>query len=544
MMVDATDPMRKAGSAPLRGAWTLAAFLGLVAVYLITAPAHHSLSVDAYYYALMITRDPVTDVQNPRLFLWLVSMKALYQSADAIVPGIDVFRVIAWANAVIAAFAVVFFARLLERGFSLRPAGAWLTAALFASSYGFWRYATEIEVYASAVLICLLIAHATIALDRAESGRGGLRAIGLGILGGIGTLFYQPIGVLTVFAVPGFLLVRRRFLALALYGAVAGIITIGGFGLAHSLGTGAELPAAEFVFQTHHLVPSVPSLSDVAKMAFAIGHDLLSAQWMFAVEPLRERFRLAQGFFLHDEHRFAAQNAGLLIWAAVVTLPSAAILGLLGIATALKFPGRRFDAHEFIMVIWLLTHGAMMLILAPLGFEGWIPGLVPLFVLAALRLIGPCIVAGRMWIVLALVAVFVLHNGLAGIGVQMRGGGDYLGVRGKALIERSGPGDLIVLAAHQNLERYLRFSDAAPVVVIERDGSDAARDAIEETLAKGGHVLVLDDVDRPKRYLNARRWALVPGIEALVRDYLGPAQRFETGRAGFAYEILPQGATQ
>lgn len=538
-MMDASDPMNSnASRAGLGRGRAAAVFLGLVAIYVVTAPTNHSLSVDAYYYALMITRDPVTDVQNPRLFLWIAAMKGLYQAGAAIAPGIDVFRLVGLANAIQAALAVMLIGRLLARDFALDQRSAWLTAALLASSYGIWRYATEIEVYASAVLISLLLVHAAFSLERGTPVRPLWRVIGLGVLGGIGTLVYQPIGIVAAVVIPFWLLARRRIGHLALYGAVAGAIVAAGFGLAYLLGTGAQAPAAEFVLQTNHLVPAVPTAKSFVKAAYAIGHDLLSTNWMFAVEPIRERFRLVEGFFLHHEHMFAAENAGLLVWVALVTLPAAAALGLMALATAWRFPERRrFDAREAAMILWLVAHGAMMLTLAPLGFEGWIPGLVPLLILAGIRIVEPCIAAGRSAVLLALVVVFVAHNGLVGIGTQLRESGDYLRLRGTALIERSGPGDLIVLTAHWNLDRYLRFAGTARTVIIEKDGVAAVRQAIEETLGGGGRVFVLDDVDTPRRVLSSWNRGLIPDIAALADDYLAAAERFATGHAGWAYRI-------
>ncbi len=538
-MMDVTDPMnRNAARASLGRGKAAAVFLGLVAIYVVTAPANHSLSVDTYYYALTITRDPVTDVQSPRLFLWIAAMKGLYQAGAAIDPDIDVFRLVGLANAIQAALAVMLLARLLARDFALDQQSAWLTAALFASSYGIWRYATEIEVYASAVFVSLLLIHAAFSLERGAPVRPPWRVIGLGVLGGIGTLVYQPIGIVAAVVIPFWLLARGRIGHLVLYGAVAGGVVIAGFGLAYLLGTGAQGPAAEFVLQTNHLVPAAPTARSFVKAAYAIGHDLMSTNWMFTFEPIRERFRLVEGFFLHHEHMFVAENAGRLVWVALVTLPAAAALGLMALATTWRFPERRrIDAREAAMILWLVAHGAMMLILAPLGFEGWIPGLVPLLILAGIRIVAPCIAAGRTAVIVALVVVFVAHNGLVGIGTQMRGSGDYLRMRGTALIERSGPGDLIVLTAHWNLDRYLRFSGTARTIIIEKDGTAAVRQAIEETLGGGGRVLILDDIESPRRVLNSWNRALIPDIASLADDYLAAAERFATGHAGWAYRI-------
>ncbi|SPH16609.1 hypothetical protein DEA8626_00119 [Defluviimonas aquaemixtae] len=538
-MTDAADPMDEnaAGAALGRGKATIV-FLGIVLGYLLTAPTNHSLSVDTYYYALIITHDPIIDVENPRLFLWLAAMKGLYRLASAVLTDIDLFRLIGVVNAVLASLAVMLLARLLVRDFSLARRSAWLTAGLFASCYGFWRYATEIEVYASAVLLSLLLVHAAFRLVRNAPARSFGSVLGLAVLGGIGTLTYQPIGIVAGLVVPVFLLLSGRIRYLAQYSAIAGAMVIGGFGLAAHLGTEEEAAhAVSFVLQADHVAPKLPSPMSLAKMVYAVSHDLLSTNWMFAIESLRERFRLTEGFFLHQEHRFVAENAGPQVWVALATLPAAAVLGLVIIGTAWRTkPRQAIDAREAAVIVWLVAHGAMMLTLSPLGFEGWIPGLVPLAVLSGKRLIAPCVAADRSAVVAALLAVFIVHNGIVGIGTQMREAGDYLHTRGTALIERVRPGDLIVMAAHWNLERYLRFNNAPRAIIVEKEGVNAVRRAIEETLDRGGRVLILDDVAAPTRLSRGRR-VLVPDLVALTNDYLGNAERFATGQAGWAYEV-------
>ena len=70
---------------------SIVAFGGLLLLYLLTAPTNHALSVDAYWLAQIIAVEPITEVEQPRLFLWIAAMQALHAIAAAAVADPDPF---------------------------------------------------------------------------------------------------------------------------------------------------------------------------------------------------------------------------------------------------------------------------------------------------------------------------------------------------------------------------------------------------------------------------------------------------------------------
>ena len=109
------------------------------------------------------------------------------------------------------------FAQLLMRRLAVDPLSAWLSAGLLGSSYAIWRYATEVEVYATAALLSTALLHVAFALDEGTPRRLAGRVVAVACLGGLATLAYQSIGFLAGIAIPLFLLLRLGFRPAALY---------------------------------------------------------------------------------------------------------------------------------------------------------------------------------------------------------------------------------------------------------------------------------------------------------------------------------------
>ena len=543
-----TGPGPGARTGARADAWSdLWLFLAFAALYLATWPANHAISIDPYFYARMITTEPMSAVPHPRLMLWILAMQALYRGAAAVVPGVDPFTVIGAVNALVTALAVALMARVLRSGFALPPATARLGAVLFGLSYGVWRYATEIEVYAMAMCAALGLVHLALAHDRAAEGGGRAPILPLAVAGGLSGLFYQPLAILAMLAVPVLLLWRGRVRALAAYGAVAGLLLVGGFSLGAALGNQDRATAAvDFVLQTRELQPALPGLRTVLAALYGIGSDILSTNWMLAHDAWREAFaRLSPGELL-DEEIFAAERAGWLALVPALTLPAVAILlgGLaahaFGRAKVLPPTTRRGSgAREAMILAWFVAHAAMMSVLSPSGFEGWLLAVVPFCIIVARWLVAPALAGGGAVWGWGLAAVLVLHNGLAGVAIQHGVAGDYFRARTDAVLARTGPGDLIVIATNWNLHQYLRYRAGAETLRGDEAGAETIRAAIADALGRGARVVMLDDMQRPPAALRFEAPDTAAALAALAAEVLPRASRFATGDVGWAYELAP-----
>jgi hypothetical protein len=510
------------------------AFAGLTLFYLATAPQNHAISIDPYFYARMITTEGITSVPHPRLMLWIAAMQALWQGASLLVPNPDPFVLIGALNAGLTALATLLLRSLLQRTLNVPAKAAWATALLFALSYGIWRYATEIEVYAATAAISLALLHKTFANPpETLTSRDTLT---LAALGGLCALAYQPLGILPGAAIPLYLALAGHTRKLPAYFALSGTIVLAGFGLGAWLGDPANKAAVDFVLHTNELHPGVPGLKAAVGVAYGLGSDILSANWVFGVDRLAQAFRHASPDKVIDEEVYAALKAGWLIWVPVLTLPLIAATAL-----ALIRAGRarrpRPDARTATLATWFLLHAAMMTVLSPAGFEGWLLAVVPLSLLAGRVVIAPAIAGGASRWAAALVALFLVHNGAAGIAIQASPQGDYFRARGDEVIARAAKGDLIVMAGNWKLQRFLLYRTPANAIMASAIGVPATKDAIDRTLAAGGKVLILDDMVRPTEPVILRDPTLSTAIPAMTAPYLPRATRFATGDTGFAYEL-------
>jgi hypothetical protein len=470
-----------------------AIFLGLLAFYLLTAPWYHTTAVDSYDFAHLITEVGYLGAST-RLFLWQVSMHALYDIVSWVLPDPDPFVVVGVANAAATSAAVLLLQRLLRIHLGLSPEGSWLTAGLFALSYGTWRYATEFEVYAFAALYSLIVLHLAFRSDHVPPAGRTAAILVAAVFGTFATLSYQPLGIVAGFVVPTYLLlrlgVRSTALYLASYAALVGV----GMLVVRMLKSGSILSNADGLLDTDGKMPSLPGLSDLGLAWVAFAQNLLSVNWMFMFEPTRrvleERYR---DRFIQELVASDQTYAGDTLY--VLTLPVAAALVVLSLALVLRRTRQRpVSAAELCAYVWLGIHAAMSLSLHPAGFETWLPALVPALMILGVRVVDPLVLSGwRLLPALTLVTLAV-HNWFAGVGFFAMADRDYNVARGDPILAVAGAGDVMVVGRNWAFERYLNYQGEAKTYLISRQGREGLGELAVATLSGGGRVFLFDDV--------------------------------------------------
>ena len=510
-------------------------------------PVNHSLSRDAYMLGWIIRDGSVTVVEHPRLFLFIVAMQGYHAAVDLVAPGPDLFHLVAVANAAMAALAIVLFVRLQTVDLGISRLAAWLSAGMMAATYGFWRYSAEIEVYASSVLICVMLLSAAFALARATSERLPTFTLALAIAGGLGTLWYQPIGFLAGVAIPLFILIAMGLRMALIYGLISGAIVAGGMFLAARLAPeSSTYEGMAFVLDAKAVGIQVPDLLTPPKMLHGLGSMVLSTYWLLAFEPVQELFARIAPQRSYDIEIYAAERAGAIVYAAFATM--AVSLFLLARLVLLAFRERAqpgVSLREITVWVWLLAHMAMVAFLGPGVTEPWILAFPAIFAIAALRVIEPVVAGGRTWAVASVIVAFLVHNAVGGLGVQMRKDGDYLVMRGEDLLEQVQPGDLVVVASDWWFQDYLIYSGMRNTLEIRDTGNEVARAAVSDALASGGSVWFLDDVVDPPETLWLEDRSLAAEVASLADAYVTPATRqLPLAGGGWIYDIAPKVAKE
>jgi hypothetical protein len=502
-----------------------AIFLGLLAFYLLTAPWYHTTAIDSYDFAHLITERGYLGAST-RLFLWQVTMHALYDMVSWVVPDPDPFVVVGVANAAATSVAVLLFQRLLRIHLGLSPEGSWLTAGLFALSYGTWRYATELEVYAFAALYSLIILHLAFRTDHVSPAGRTTAILVAAVFGTFATMSYQPIGIVAGFVVPTYLLLRLGVRSSALYLASYAALVGAGMLLVRMLKSSSVLPEAEGLLDTDGKIPTLPGLTDLGHASIAFAQNLLSVNWMFMFEPTRrvleERYR---DRFIQELVASDQTYVGDMLY--VLTLPAAAVLVIVSLVLVMRRTRKRpVSAAELCAFVWLGIHAAMSLSLHPHGFETWLPALLPALMIIGVRVIDPLVVSGWRILPLLTLVTLAVHNWFAGVGFFALADKDYNVARGDPVLAVAGAGDVLVVGQNWAFERYLNYEGEAKTYLISRQGREGLDELAEATLSGGGRIFLFDDVF--VEFPDA-----VEGLRATV-DQTADDRRIDLGELGYA----------
>lgn len=530
-----TDRLRSAG---LRAA----VFAALVIFYLLTAPQNHSTALDSYGFAYWITEKPITAVPELRDFLWVASMQAVYAAASWVVPRPDPFVLIGALGAIETALAVILLQTLFVRRFRLSGAAAWTGALGYSVCYGVWRFAGEVELYAAAALISVSLVYAAFSLENRQKPPSTAWLASLAIGGGLATLCYQPLGIVAGLAIPSYLIARLGLARVILYYAVCGAVVLAGLLLANAIsGVDPGAMGVQSIFDTDGKPVVVPGATDLVRSLIALLHNLLSINWTFAFEPTRTIYETQAGGW-YAVHLYPAQFAPRSYLVFLFTIPAAGALTIAAFLLTRQFSRRRsLHAMEISVLVWLAGQAAIVLTIDPVGLEPWVPSLLPIFILVGTRLLQPLSESGHAPVGIALAAIFLVHNWFAGLAVQYPAQHNYRDVRAAPILPVIGASDLLVVGSDWSFKRYLDYRTDTPSIELRKVGGEAAGTLIKETLARGGKVILFDDVMVPPGDRADLNPAFAAGLDEIARTHLGNARRINLNDAGYAFEISPPG---
>ena len=522
---------RAGGNRAARLALAAAAVVILAAGYILTVPVNHATALDSYAYAHFIRDAEIGATPQVRVYLWTVTMQVLHAAFGRMTGEADPFVTIGAVNAVLTALSVVLLKDLLTRRFRTSEWAAWLTALGFGASYGVWRYAAELEVYAASAVLSLALLHAALSIERGTAPVPRARIFGLAVAGGLATLFYQPIGLLAGIVLPAYLVMRVPLRAVIGYLAVAGIVLVGGLAYQAALvGPAVSTAGAQNLLDTSGRLLSPPGGGDYPRALVAILQNVVSVNWAYSFPASRTFIEETSGHafrvYLH-----AAQFSGPGYLVFLVTLPLIGALGLVVLARARRagrLPGP--DAREGAVLLWLALHAAMVLLIHPASFEAWIPSLPPFFILLGLRLAEPLVRHGDRRIGIAALSALVVHNWFAGLGVLGGAERDYFETKGARLIATAERNDLVLVSEDWFYGKFLVYSLDAPVVFLPEADEAATRALVTGTLSRAGEVYLVDRSLRTQVIVADGSETAEAGTMGLSGDYRTEWAAFEDDR--------------
>ena len=498
--------------------WQAVAFFSLFVIYWLTAPNAHTMAIDSYHFAHILTRpDPVTFPE--RLYLWLVTMRGALELSRLAGGTSDPFVLVGLLNAAQTALAAVLFDKLLRRGFHVPPPAALVTTAIFAFSYGVWRYATELEVYASAHLMAIVLMLLAVSVTEGSSQSRTRGVLVAAAFGAFVSLAYQPLGIVAGFAIV-ILIFSGGTVRLAISYLVAYLTILAGAFLALNVlanpGTGL---ANSDVLDSDGKIPELPEVAELLPALIAFFQNVTSVNWAFAYPPTRAV--LEEGYQAEFAQELVATSPAFFgYWVFAATIPALVVLFSVICFHALREGKlRSLLPAEYGAFAWLFAYAAMVLSLDHDGFEAWLPAITPFLLILGSRLAAPLSGSRHFRLLLFIWAVSVVHNSLAGVGVFATASRDYNVERGDPVTMRALEDDLILIGADWPLERYINYKGEGRTILVSRSlPLQDSIDAIEDAVASGHQVFIYHDL------LNPSDWAMEIQPELSAFRHLVPAE--------------------
>jgi hypothetical protein len=442
-------------------------FIAIAAFYVLTLPANHSEAVDGYDYAHRAEALAITNIDDTRSILFTFINKLLYQASQLLGLGLRAMPVLIAFEVLTAAGSVLLMARLLQKGFGLSRVASWSGAAFLGVSYGFWRYAGEVEVYVPSIFLILATLNLLFdALDEAEDGQPRWAAvIPAAVLAGLSGLYYQPNVIPLFLAVPALMLSRKRLGSFIVYGAVGSAVILGGFVAAYLVHTQDPLSARSLLsfatnredeFRTYPL-----TFKTLLAMAQAILHNILSTNWMFGIDAITHSLHNLYPDRSIAPKIFAAEHFRPFLYASIPLL--ALLLGLLTWIASLAIWNRRqwtFDRRILFCVVWLALLFFIIGYLDPTSREPWIMALPPLVILFAVYGFEPVARMGKGITLAVFLSTMLLYNFFGGMGIIQSQAGNFQDARTVWLKDNASPNDAIIFGEQSNDRRmkiYLAY---------------------------------------------------------------------------------------
>jgi hypothetical protein len=495
-------------------AWIAGSFLLFAAVL----PPNHSEAEDAFEYSRLVEEGQGATLFHPHHLLYLPLQKGIYATAQALGYGGRAYYTARAVSMAAGAFAIGLFYLLVcrlqhpgdRRGVQWIPA---LSAAGLLFSYGFVRYACEVEIYVPAAALALGALYA--ALHPSGSVRWSAAGI---VLASLALLMHSINAALALGVIP----LCYWFVTKARSRAVIHLIATGLF-------VGAAYALAHFACGLYR--PPLDTASEgglqsatVWKAAVGFGQCLMSANFVFAYEAVADALQQLFPYRMFTEELFTVLHMpSWLKWTAPLTFACALAALALSACVILWHAcrRRRIDWVLPILVLWLGGTMLPTLLLEPSNPELWILVLPPLWSLFAWFGGG---LAGKKqikYVLLPAVVLLGVHNLSAGMGLIRSAESDYHYKKAAWALQHAGAGDVLVTADSFVFSFYLNYWSEAEV-----------RNANKQEWRTGKRTYVFDDVFNHPEAIGIRYPDQARHVDAVADQLRGQTRKLHDDSFG------------
>lgn len=503
-------PHRRAVQAMLDKRWIAVIATAVTLLYIVTWPANRTEAEDGYSYALTVENG--VDLVNPRHLLFKPLMRVAFVAVRFVRPSARAYDVMAAASLVAAVATVCLVAWFVHREFRQPKLVAAAGGLLLAVSYGFWRYATEAEIYALASFLAVVTV--VVAVTFANRSTGLLASA---LIGSLAVLVHTANAVPILLCIP-LALVGRSVRAAGTY--VAGVL--GTLAIAAPLSV-LTLDSERLSSVSDRAAGGLDVLTPIRGLVGA-GQVVMSGNFLFSYDGFRRLMTSVFPLRSFAEEAYAGEHAPALTRLASPVTALAVVVVVLVIAHLAwnhRVRGARLRRTSVTssggaILVWLVSMAALATVVSAGNPEGWLLALPPLAIAVSVWVLPR---ASVRWAALPLVlpAVLAFHNLVGGLLIIMPESGDYNRARSEWIVNETIDGDVVLTATSPVTERYLRYYSAADIKTAYALTQPELRASLSAT-STNGRVFVTGDVLDPPTWLARAHPADVETMTTFARQ--------------------------
>ena len=464
-------------------------FVASILFFIVIMPGNHSEAEDAFEYARMIEQESGRTLYHPHHLTYLPLQQALYRGAKSLGYEGRSYPLAQSISMISGAISLLFFFAIVRRiSKTENDRLAFIATAGLLFSYGFMRYACEVEIYLPAMAAALGAIYCS--LRRVEKGHCGGPAI-------LWSVFALSLHITTAAVVLGVIPLIYWMVQKNKSQAFKHVIMV-------CLGIGLIYGA---VIKTYGLAKPNAAvtnegglhLASLGKGAVGLGQTMLSGNFIFsqdyAVKEMKKRFP----YRVFDEELFMAKTMPMWLQAVAPVTFIAALIGL--ILIALFFIFRIFfkatiyrEPLFWISGVWLVGTALPTLWVEPANPELWILSIPAIWMLFFVLIDHANITRKTQTRLTFVILLFGLHNVLIGMGMINSREGDYNFKKAEWVLQQAAPGDTVLTADSFVFTFYLNYW--SPAII---------RNLNTQPAIFGRHTYLFNDVFSPNLAIKIRQ---------------------------------------
>ena len=463
-------------------------FIASVLFFIVVMPENHSEAEDAFEYARIIEKESGSILYHPHHLAYLPIQKAVYMGLKKVGYLGRSYPLAQSISIVSGALSLLLFFAIARRTSKTKNDGlAFLATAALLFSYGFMRYACEVEIYLPAMAAALGAIYCS--FRRVEKGHCGSPSILWSILA---LLLHITTAALVLGAVPlaYWLIQKNKKQALRHI-----ILVLLGVGLTYG-----------FVIKKYGLATPNAAvtnegglhLATLGKATVGLGQTMMSANFIFSQKKAAQKLKTLFPYRVFDEELFMAKAMPTWLQTIAPITFLSALVGLLLMILFLIFRVgfKRTIYHEpmfWISGVWLIGTALPSLWVEPANPELWVLSIPAIWMLFFVCIDHADLTTKAIIRLTLIIILLGIHNIVVGMGMIKDRESDYNFKKAEWVLQQAKIGDVVLTADSFVFTSYLKYWSPAIIYNLNT-----------EPIRFGRHTYLFNDLFSPSLAIKLR----------------------------------------